>query len=68
MFSDDKNPSPDSSPLHGRTEQSSPVEQQMFNHHTDDSLQDIINEEEDFPTAPLDDDIWLEEPVPGRHF
>ena len=24
-------------------------------------------EEEDFPTAPLDDDIWLEDPVPDRH-
>ena len=21
----------------------------------------------DFPTAPLNDDIWLEEPVPARH-
>ena len=24
-------------------------------------------EEEDFPTAPLDDDIWLEDSVPDRH-
>ena len=34
----------------------------------DDSFQDATNEEEDFPTAPLDDDVWLEEPVPDRHF
>ena len=68
-FSNDKNPSPDSSPLHGRPEQSSPTEQQMVHHHTADSLQDVTNEEEEeyFPTAPLDDDVWLEEPVPDRH-
>ena len=23
--------------------------------------------EEDFPTSPLDDAIWLEDPVPDRH-
>ena len=42
----------------------------MVYHHTDDSFQDASNEEEEeggFPTAPLDDDIWLEEPVPVRH-
>ena len=39
----------------------------MVYHHTDDSFQDATNEEEDFPTAPLDDDIWLEGPVPVRH-
>ena len=54
MFSDDESPSTDSSPLHGRTEQSSPVEQQMAHHLTDDSFQDVPNEEkeEHFPTAP----------------
>ena len=31
------------------------------------SFQDMTTEEEDFPTAPLDADIWLEEPVPVRH-
>ena len=41
----------------------------MVCHHTDDFLQNVTNEEEeDFPTAPLDDDIWMEEPVPDRHF
>ena len=45
----------------------------MVYHHTsipstDDSFQDATTEEEEgFPTAPLDDDIWLEEPVPVRH-
>ena len=41
----------------------------MVYHHTYDSFQDATNEEEeeDFPTVPLDDDIWLEEPVPDRH-
>ena len=34
---------------------------------TNDSFQDATAEEEDFPTAPLDDDIWLEDPVPDRH-
>ena len=60
MFSNDENSSTDSRPLHGRTEQPSPVEQQISHHLTDDSFWDIPSEEEDFPTAPLDDDIWLE--------
>ena len=35
---------------------------------TDDSFEDILAGDEDhFPTAPLDDDIWLENPVPDRH-
>ena len=34
---------------------------------TDDSLQDAATEEVDFPTVPLDNDIWLEDPVPNRH-
>ena len=44
----------------------------MDYHHTstlgtDDSSQDAtVEEEEDFPTAPLND-IWLEGPVPDRH-
>ena len=33
---------------------------------TDESFQDTTAEE-DFPTAPLDDAIWLEDPVPDRH-
>ena len=43
----------------------------MDSHHTstpctDDPFQDATAEE-DFPTAPIDDDIWLEDPVPDRH-
>ena len=43
----------------------------MKYHHTstsstDDSFLDATAEEEDFPTAPLDDDIWLKDPVPDR--
>ena len=63
---------PDSSPLHGRAEPPSPVQHHMNYHHTStpstgDSFQDATVEEEDFPTAPLDDTIWLEDPVPHRH-
>ena len=47
----------------------------MYYHHTsthgtDNSFQDATaaaEEEEDFPTTPLDDDIWLEDPVLDRH-
>ena len=75
MFSssNEVSPTPDSSPLHGRAEQPSLVQHHMDYHHTpapgtDDSFQDVTTEEEeDFPTAPLDDDIWLEDPVPDRH-
>ena len=54
-FSDSS--STDTSPFHGRTEHSSPEEQQMVWHLTNDSFQAVIyeEEEEDFPTAPL----WL---------
>ena len=35
---------------------------------SDDSFQKTTAEdEEDFPTAPLDDDVWLEDPVSDRH-
>ena len=40
----------------------------MSTPNTDDPFQNVTaEEEEDFPTAPLDDDFWLEEPVPDRH-
>ena len=56
---------PDSSPLHGRAEPPLPVQNLMNYHHTstpstDDSFHDATGEE-DFPTAPLDDAIWLED-------
>ena len=61
----------DSSPLHERAELPSPIHHHMNYHHTstpstDDSFQDATAGE-DFPTAPLDDTIWLEDPVPDRH-
>ena len=67
-FSDDENSSTDSSPVHGRAEQSSPAEHQIVHHHIDGSFKDVPSEEEeeDFPTAPLDGDIWLDEPVPDK--
>ena len=34
---------------------------------SDDSSQDATAEDEDFLTAPLDDDVWLEDPVLDRH-
>ena len=34
---------------------------------TDNPFQNVTAEEEDFPTAPIDDGIWLEDPVPDRH-
>ena len=63
---------PDSSPLHGRAEPPSPVQHHMNYHHTstpstDDSFQDATAEEEDFPTTPVDDASWVEDPVPDRH-
>ena len=46
----------------------------MVYHHTstpstDNSFQGATpeEEEEEFPTAPLDDGVWLEEPVLVRH-
>ena len=52
-FSNDESSSTDSSPLHGRTEQSSPVEQQIACHLTDDSFHDITNEEQDLPNSAI---------------
>ena len=44
----------------------------MNYHHTstpstDNSFHKATAAEEGFPTAPLDDNIWLEDPVPDRH-
>ena len=65
---------PKSSLFHGRVEPASLVLHQKNYHHTftpdtDDPFQDATAEEEEeyFPTAPLDDDIWLEGLVPDRH-
>ena len=69
--SDEDSPMPDSSPLCRRAELPSPAEHHIDYHHaptpgTDYSFQDVTAEE-DFPTAPLDDDIWFEDLVPDRH-
>ena len=70
--SDEESPTPDINPLHGRAEQPSLVQYHMDYHHTptpgtDDSFQDIMADEEDFPTVPLDYDIWFDDPIPDRH-
>ena len=57
-FDDDDSSSIDTSPLHDRTED------QMAHHLTSTEEEDV---EEYFPAAPLDDDIWMEEPIPDRH-
>ena len=62
---------PDDSQLQGRAEPPSPLQHNMDYHYastssTEDSFQDATGEE-DFPTAPLDNSIWLEDPVPDRH-
>ena len=73
MFTNEESPTPDSSPPCRRAELPSPAQYHMDHHcaptpGTDDSFQDITSDdEEDFPTAPLDDNIWLEDPVPDRH-
>ena len=50
-------------------EHHSPDEHTMAHHLT--SIEEEDEEEKDaeehFPTASLDDDVWMEEPVPGRH-
>ena len=62
---------PDNNPLQGRAEPSPQFQCHMDTHHTstpciDYSFQNVTTEE-DFPTAPKDDDIWIEGPVPVRH-
>ena len=58
----------DSSPTHGRAEPPLPAQHHMNHQHTSTSSTDnFFHAAEDFPTAPLDDAIWLEDPVPDRH-
>ena len=65
---------PDDNPLQGRVEPSPCLQHHMYTHNTatpcpDDSFQDTTaKDEKDFPRAPLDDNIWLEDPVWERHF
>ena len=64
---------PYNSQLQGRAEPPLQLQHHIDYHHTstpnmDDPFQDTTTEEEeDFPTDPLDDDIWLEDPVPDRY-
>ena len=62
-FNDEESPTPDSSPPSRRAELPSPAQQHMDHPNApiagiDDPFQDVTAEEEDdFPTVPLDDDI-----------
>ena len=68
MFEDS---SLDNNTLHTRMEHHSPEEHQMAHHLTSAIEEGKGKEEEDaeehFPTAPLNDDIWMQEPIPDRH-
>ena len=61
----------DSSPIHRKAEPPLLVQHHRNEHHTstpstDQFFQDATDKE-NFPTAPLDDDVWLEDPIPDRH-
>ena len=60
MFEDD-DPSLDNNTCLARTEHHSLVEHPM------DHCLSSTEEEDDFPTAPLNDDVRMEEPVPDSH-
>ena len=66
MFEGDNVFSLDNNTIHARTQHHSPEEYPMACHLTsaDEEEEDA---EEHFPTAPLNDDVWMEESVPGRH-
>ena len=65
MFEEDDESSLDRDTLHTRMEHHSPEEHPMAHHLS--SADEDKEEEEHFPTAPLNDDVWMEEPVPDRH-
>ena len=68
MFEEDDDPSLHNNTLHARMEHHSPEGHPMACHltsaHKEEEEED---DEKHFPTAPLNDDIWMEEPVPDRH-
>ena len=64
MFDDGDSSFTNTSPLPDRTEHSSPAEHQVACHLTSAEGEEV---EEHLPTAPFNDDIWMEEPVPDRH-
>ena len=69
MFKEDDESSLGRDTLHTRMKHHSPEEQPMAHHLTNIEEEDEEEEdaEEHFPTAPLNDDVWMEEPVPDRH-
>ena len=70
MFDKDDDSLLDNNTLHTRMDHHSPQEHPMAHHLTSaDEEEDKEEEdaEEHFPTAPLIDDVWIEEPVPDRH-
>ena len=68
---DDDSSSLDSNTLHTRMEHHLPEEHPMAHLLTSTDEDEEDKEEEDteehFPTALLNDDIWMEEPIPDRH-
>ena len=64
MFEEDDASSLDNNTLLAITEHHSPVVHPMACHL---SSTEGDKEEEHFPTAPLNDDVWMEEPVRDRH-
>ena len=62
---------PDSSPVHRGAEPPWPVQHHMNHHHTSPPSTDQFFQRWDnwwnYPTAPPDDDIWLEDQTPDRH-
>ena len=65
-FKEDDDSSIDSNTFHARTEHHSPVGHPVacYLSSTDNNEEE---EEKHFPTAPLNDDVWMEKPVPDRH-
>ena len=67
-FKEDKESSCDRDTLYPRMEHHSPDENTMACYLSSIEEEDEEeDEEEHFPTASLDDDVWMEEPVPDRH-
>ena len=67
-FEEDDDSSLDSNTLHTRMEHHSPEEHPMAHHLTSaDEDEEEEDAKEHFPTVPLNDDVWMEEPVPDRH-
>ena len=67
MFKEDDESSLGRHTLHTRMEQNSPEEHPMAHHLTSIEGEEEEDTEEHFSTAPLHDDVWMEEPIPDRH-